>query len=218
VNSKNQHVDAAEPVPHASHIYLASRSPRRRELLRQIGINIDVLLLRNDARRKPDVDETPLLAEPVADYVLRVTRAKAEAGWQNILRRRLQLRPMLAADTTVALNGEIFGKPNDAAHAEQILTRLSGTTHQVLTAVAIMHLDRIETALSISTVEFRVLETDEIRRYVATREPFDKAGAYGVQGRAAAFIRSIHGSYSGIMGLPLFETAALLRRFNIVAV
>jgi septum formation protein len=208
---------ASPLTPHSPQLYLASRSPRRRELLRQIGITIDILLLREDARRKTDVDETPLVEEPVEDYVMRVTRSKAEAAWRNILCRKLPLRPVLAADTTVAFDGEIFGKPVDAAHAEQILQRLSGRAHQVLTAVAIMHHERIETALSVSTVEFRALEVDEIRRYVATREPFDKAGAYGIQGRAAAFIRSISGSYSGIMGLSLFETAELLRRFGIVA-
>jgi len=225
VNSKSHFGDdlkstlvASRITPHASQIYLASRSPRRRELLRQIGITIDILLLREDKRRKADVDETPLSDESPAEYVTRVTRSKAEAGWRNVLRRNLPLRPVLAADTTVVLGSEIFGKPADAAEAEKILQRLSGNAHQVLTAVAVMQHDRIETALSVSTVGFRQMTPEEIRRYVATREPFDKAGAYGVQGSAAAFIHSIHGSYSGIMGLPLFETADLLRRFDIIAV
>lgn len=197
-------------------IYLASRSPRRRELLRQIGVTIDVLLLREDARRAPDVDEAAHSGEAPADYIMRVARLKADAGWRNIQRRALMIRPVLAADTAVALDGEIYGKPRSPRHAEDILARLSGRTHQVLTAVVVMRDDQVETALSVSSVEFRALAPEEIHRYVMSREPLDKAGAYAVQGKAAAFIRTLSGSYSGIMGLPLFETAELLRRFDLV--
>jgi len=196
-------------------IYLASRSPRRRELLKQIGIAFELLLLREDLRRGADVDEALAPGESPAAYVSRVARAKAEAGWIRIASRRLQLYPVLAADTTVVLDGEIIGKPADARGAQQLLRRLSGQAHQVMTAVAVAREARVETALSISAVEFRELADGEIQRYVASGEPLDKAGAYAIQGRAAMFVRAISGSYSGIMGLPLFETAELLGRFDV---
>lgn len=196
-------------------IYLASRSPRRRELLKQAGIAFDLLLMRADLRRGVDVDEAPLAGETPVDYVKRIAAAKAATGWRQVVMRRLPPNPVLAADTTVVLESEILGKPDDAAHAQQLLRRLSGRTHQVLTVVAIARQDRVETALSTSTVEFRELEDSEIRRYVASGEPLDKAGAYAIQGRAAVFARAITGSYSGIMGLPLYETAELLRRCDI---
>jgi len=196
-------------------IYLVSRSPRRRELLKQIGIAFELLLLREDLRRGADVDETPVPGESAAAYVSRVARAKAEAGWCRIANRRLLPRLVLAADTTVVLDGEIIGKPADTRHAQQLLRRLSGRTHQVMTAVAVAREARVETALSTSAVEFRELADGEIRRYVASGEPLDKAGAYAIQGRAAVFVRAISGSYSGIMGLPLFETAELLGRFGV---
>ena len=196
-------------------IYLASRSPRRRELLKQIGIAFEPLLLREDLRRGADVDETPAPGESPESYVSRVARAKAESGWGRIASRRLLPRPVLAADTTVVLDGEIIGKPADARGAHELLRRLSGQTHQVLTAVAVAREARVETALSISAVEFRQLDAGEIRRYVASGEPLDKAGAYAIQGAAAAFVRAISGSYSGIVGLPLYETAELLHRYDI---
>jgi len=199
----------------ANRIYLASRSPRRRELLKQIGIAFESLLLREELRRGADVDEVPLPGESPAAYVSRVARAKAEAGWIRIASRRLPLHPVLAADTTVALDGGIIGKPADARDAQLSLQRLSGKTHHVLTAIAVARGDRVETALSTSAVEFRELDADEIRRYVASGEALDKAGAYAIQGRAAVFVRAISGSYSGIMGLPLFETAELLGRFDV---
>ena len=195
----------------ARHIYLASRSPRRRELLKQIGVSFELLLMREDSRRGADVDETPREAETPSEYVMRITRTQAEMGWAQCVKRRQPAHPVLAADTTVVLDGAIIGKPDNAPHAQQMLHRLSGHTHQVLTAVAIARAERIETALSSSTVEFRVLEDEEIRRYVESGEPLDKAGAYAIQGRAAVFVRSISGSYSGIIGLPLYETAELLR-------
>jgi len=199
-------------------IYLASRSPRRRELLKQIGVTFELLLLREHLPRGADVDERQLAGEAPISYVTRITRAKAEFGWRHVMLRRALAYPVLAADTAVVLNGEIIGKPVDAQHAQEILRRLSGTTHQVLTAVAIAHKDHVETALSASTVEFRDLGDDEIRRYVASGEPLDKAGAYAIQGRAAVFVRALNGSYSGVMGLPLFETAQLLRDYEITPV
>jgi septum formation protein len=199
-------------------IYLASHSPRRRELLRQIGVTIDVLLLRADPKRGIDVDEKPLSNETAEAHVMRVARAKAAAGWRNVLRRHLPPRPLLAADTIVVLDGEIIGKPKSLLEAKRVLQRLSGRRHQVFTAVAAIHEEHTESVLSCSSVEFRELDTHEIERYAATREPLDKAGAYGLQGRAAVFVRAITGSPSGIVGLPLFETALLLREFGIVAV
>ena len=198
----------------ASRIYLASRSPRRRELLKQAGIAFDLLLMRADLQRGVDVDESPLAGEEPATYVIRIAAAKAAAGWRQVTMRRLPGVPVLAADTTVVLGSDIVGKPDNAEHAQQMLRRLSGQTHQVLTAIAVARGDQLETALSTSAVEFRELEDGEIRRYVASGEPLDKAGAYAIQGRAAIYVRAISGSYSGIMGLPLYETAELLRRFD----
>ena len=194
-------------------VYLASRSPRRRELLAQIRIAFEELPLGDHA-----VDESPHAAEQPAAYVERLARAKAQAGWQLVVARKLARLPVLAADTTVVLAGEIVGKPDDDAHARRILERLSGATHEVLTAVAVAQDAHVATALSVSTVEFRELEGAEIRRYVASGEPLDKAGAYAIQGRAAAFARAIRGSYSGIVGLPLYETARLLREFGIAPI
>jgi septum formation protein len=196
-------------------IYLASRSPRRRELLRQIGISFELLLLREDPRRGPDVNEAVLAGESPADYAARIARTKAELAARQALQRGLRPYPTLGADTTVVLEGAIVGKPDNAQHAAQILRALSGREHEVMTAVAIALRDRVETALCVSTVEFRNLSEDEIHGYVRFGEPFGKAGAYAIQGRAATFIRRITGSYSGIMGLPLAETAELLRRFDI---
>jgi septum formation protein len=196
-------------------VYLASRSPRRRELLKQIGISFEILLLREDLRRGMDVDETPLPNEAPRDYVQRVARAKAANATLQTGRRMLPSYPVLTADTTVALDGRIFGKPADADEAARMLQALSGRRHLVLTAIAVAGGDDVRTALSESTVEFRELTGDEIRRYIATREPLDKAGAYAIQGRGALFVRNLNGSYSGVMGLPLFETAELLRAFRV---
>lgn len=190
-------------------IYLASRSPRRRELLAQFGVPFHLLMFRSDS--KGEVNEDPRASEPPRDYVLRVAKEKALAGWTRVLQRRLPRAPVLAADTTVTIDGEIFGKPADRADAERMLTALSGRRHEVLTAVALAHEDRLETALSASQVVFRDISLQEIRDYVATGEPDDKAGAYAIQGRAAMFVAEIHGSHSGIVGLPLFETARLLQ-------
>jgi septum formation protein len=190
-------------------IYLASRSPRRRELLAQFGVPFHRLMFRSDARN--EVNEDPRDGEPPRDYVLRVAKEKALTGWTRVLQRRLPRAPVLAADTTVTIDARILGKPADRADAEQMLAALSGRQHEVLTAVALAFEDRLETELSASQVTFRPLSAQEIRDYVATGEPEDKAGAYAIQGRAAMFVSEIRGSHSGIVGLPLFETARLLQ-------
>jgi septum formation protein len=198
-------------------IYLASRSPRRRELLNQIGVRFEPLLFREGARRDTDTDESVRPGEQPDDYVRRVTRLKADAAWQRVVMRRgLQRKPVLTADTTVALAGEILGKPADKEDARRILTILSGTQHRVLTAVAIAYEERCEMVVSESLVTFCPVPAERLAAYVETGEPFDKAGAYAIQGRAGAFIERIEGSYSGIMGLPLFETVQLLAKFGIV--
>src|SRR5512134_620013 len=195
-------------------IYLASRSPRREELLRQLAVDYTLLRLREAPGRERDVVETALDREPPLHYVERIARTKAAVGWQRMLQRGLPPRPVLGADTEVALDGTIFGKPRDAADAARMLALLSGRTHQVLTAIAVCWEQAVEAEISTSNVTFRELAPGEIERYVASVEPFDKAGAYAVQGKAAAFIRRIEGSYSGIMGLPLYETAEALARLR----
>jgi len=195
-------------------IYLASQSPRRRELLKQIGVNFEMLLLRSDPRRNIDVDETPVADERPEDYVRRVCRAKAEAGYAVLRLRNLPSFPVLAADTTVTMEGRIFGKPSNDEEAAAMLSQLSGREHQVLSAVAIALNEHIEIALSVSTVRFVALSEERIRRYLLTHEYRDKAGGYAIQGHAGAFIEHISGSYSGVMGLPLFETVQLLHRFD----
>jgi len=196
------------------HIYLASQSPRRRELLTQIGIRFNLLLFRGDTRVDPEIDEVPLPGELPEAYVQRVAAAKARQGMYLQSLRHLPALPVLAADTTLDVDGEIIGKPRDNPEATAILERLSGRTHRVLTAIALAHQTRLETRLSISEVRFRALTDIEIQRYVASGEPRDKAGAYGIQGRAAIFVEEIRGSHSGIVGLPLCETALLLRSFG----
>ncbi len=195
-------------------IYLASRSPRRRELLTQIGVRFDLLLFRSLPRADAEVDEAWLPDEAPEAYVQRVARAKAVFAAGLMARRPIVARPVLAADTTLDLDGEVIAKPKDEADAAAILTRLSGRDHRVLTAVAMARGERVEHRLSISNVRFRQLSAGEIRRYVQSGEPMDKAGAYGIQGRAAVFVEEIHGSHSGIVGLPLCETALLLREFG----
>ena len=195
-------------------IYLASRSPRRRDLLTQMGVAFDTIIFRGGLRTDPQVDEGVHAGEAALSYVERVARAKAEHGIDLLLERRLPLRPVLAADTTLELAGEIIGKPADEADAAAILRRLSGRTHGVMTGVAVAHEGRTEYAQSLSEVRFRHIDDEEIRRYVLSGEPMDKAGAYGIQGRAALFIEYMAGSYTGIMGLPVCETGELLKRFG----
>ena len=195
-------------------IYLASQSSRRRELLKQIGINFEMLLLRSSPGRSVGVDETPHSGEPPEDYVRRVCRAKVEAGCAALGLRSLPPFPVLAADTTVALDGRIFGKPDNVGHAAAMLRQLSGQEHRVLSAVSVALGGHVETALSTSTVRFAALDEERIQRYLLTREYTDKAGAYAIQGHAGAFVEHISGSYSGVMGLPLFETVQLLQHFD----
>jgi septum formation protein len=195
-------------------VYLASRSPRRRELLHQIGVDFDTLIFRDGGRTDLEIDETPLAGENPVAYVERVTRAKAEHGRKIVNERKLPQRAVLSADTTLEFEGRIIGKPVDAADAVAILRRLSGHTHRVLTGVAVEHLGRTEFVLSVSEVRFRVLDDDEIRHYVMSGEPMDKAGAYGIQGHAGMFVEHLSGSYSGVMGLPVCETGELLKRFG----
>jgi len=194
-------------------IYLASQSPRRLELLRQIGLSPQILPLRH-AHPRADVVETPHPDEPALAYVQRLAGMKAEAGLAAIQGRRLPAWPLLAADTTVTLDGAILGKPADDAEAAAMLRQLAGREHTVLTAVGLAHGNRVQVVTSESIVRFKPLSQAEIAAYIASREPFDKAGSYGIQGRAAMFIEHLSGSYSGVMGLPLFETAQLLRDFG----
>lgn len=189
-----------------SKIYLASTSPRRQALLRQLGISFDVIA--------PDIAEQRLVDESGATYVKRIAAEKARQVSRLVQQRRLPSQPVLAADTCILLDREILGKPRDRADGETMLRRLSGREHTVLTAVAIVHLNAEYVALSVSTVRFRVLTDDEIIQYWNTGEPCDKAGAYALQGRAAAFVSNIDGSYSGIVGLPLYEVAQLLRQIG----
>jgi septum formation protein len=183
-------------------------------LLTQIGVQFETLIFRDGNRADKETDETPLPGESPIDYVQRVARAKAEHGWRCVGWRKLLTQPVLSADTTLEFEGEVIGKPADAADAGRILARLAGKTHRVLTAVAVCQAQKIETTLSISEVRFSSLDAAEIRRYVDSGEPMDKAGAYGIQGRAGMFVEHLAGSYTGVMGLPLFETTQLLRRFN----
>ncbi|MDY7580011.1 Maf family protein [Herbaspirillum sp. RTI4] len=187
-------------------IYLASKSPRRRELLLQIGVSCELLL------GAQEVDESVHPAESPTDYVARVTRDKAINAQHLMEQRKLLPRPILAADTTVVLDGQILGKPASEAQAIAMLASLSGRTHQVLTSVVVCHHNNRWQITHSSEVRFATLSSKRIRAYCATQEPYDKAGGYGIQGIASVFIRDIIGSHSGIMGLPLFETAQLLQQ------
>jgi septum formation protein len=200
--------------PSLPRIYLASRSSRRRELLKQIGVPFEVLLFREHGLRGRDLDEAPHEDEPPDTYVQRVATEKAEAGWLRVTQRSLPRFPVLAADTAVCLRDRIFGKPADRTIAIAMLKELSGREHRVLTAVVLKHESTLDVIVNENVVRFRELADGEIQEYVATGEPYDKAGGYAIQGRAAAFIPEILGSYTGVMGLPLYETASLLRKFQ----
>ena len=201
--------DAARRDPHGF-VYLASQSPRRRQLLDQIGVRHELLLA--DVAEDAEALEAERPGESPRVYVERVTRAKLHAARQRLADRGLPPAPILCADTTVALGRRILGKPRDAADAVATLRLLSGRTHRVISAVAVASGDAEWLVLNTSTVRFAPIGTDEIERYVASGEPFGKAGAYAIQSAAAAWIAHIEGSYSGIMGLPLYETAQLLRQ------
>jgi septum formation protein len=195
-------------------IYLASRSPRRRELLAQIGVRYHLLLFRERVGELPEVNEDSLHGEAPSAYVERMARSKAESGWRRMLQRNLPPAPVLAADTTVALNGKIYGKPVNREHAADMLAALAGKRHEVLTGVAIKNYEEIEFTLSTSEVQLAPLSADDIAQYVASGECDDKAGAYAIHGRATRFVIELRGSYSGVMGLPLYETAQLLDRMR----
>jgi septum formation protein len=196
-------------------IYLASKSPRRRELLRLVGVEFELLSVRSDPARGIDVSEDERPGEAPHDYVARVALEKGAFAWNVLHLRRQPLRPVLSADTTVTIDGQILGKPANPEEAAAMLERLSGRTHQVLTSVALHHNDIAEQVTQVSNVRFAKLSPATIRAYCATTEPYDKAGAYGIQGMAALFVEHIEGSHSGIMGLPVFETAQLLRKAGV---
>lgn len=201
-------------VPLERGVYLASRSPQRRELLSQIGVRFHLLLFRARPGEPPEVDENPLEGEAPDAYVVRLARAKAEAGWRRMLQRNLPPGPVLAADTTVAVDGRIYGKPASREDAAAMLRVFAGRTHEVLTAVALKHHDSLESSLSRSEVRFKPMSEEDIAQYVASGECDDKAGAYAIQGRAARYVAELRGSYSGVMGLPLYETGQLLDRLQ----
>lgn len=201
--------------PSDQRIYLASKSPRRRELLRQIGVEFSLLMLRDQTPRGPEVTEAILPGELPTAYVRRVAHEKAVCAEQTMLWRKLPIRPILSADTSVVIDGRILGKPADPTEASAMLHSLSGRTHQVLTSICICHDRQTWEATQISEVAFCDLSDAAIQAYCTTAEPYDKAGGYGIQGFAAVFIREIAGSYSGIMGLPLFETAQLLQQAGV---
>ena len=192
-------------------IYLASKSPRRRELLKQIGIQFELLMMREQSPRV-DVDEAPLRDESAHVYVQRIVLLKSAMAVKVMRERRLPPRLIVTADTTVTIDGEVLGKPVDRDDAVRMLKRLAGQSHQVLTAIAVATGNEVKHALSTSFVAFALLSDDEIKRYVDSGEPMDKAGGYAVQGLAARFIVKLSGSYSGVMGLPLYETTLLLRQ------
>ena len=196
-----------------SFVYLASQSPRRRQLLEQLGIRYELLL--PDATEDAEALEVVLKNEAPSAYVTRVTNLKLDAAVARVKRRQLQPAPILCSDTTVALGRIIYGKPNDKKDAKRMLTTLSGHSHRVLTAVAVQSGRKRFDALSTSKVTFDEMTQKQINAYVSTGEPFGKAGAYAVQGRAALYITRIDGSYSGIMGLPIRETALLLQAVGI---
>ena len=195
-----------------SFVYLASQSPRRKQLLEQLGVKFELLL--PDASEDAEALEVVRPNEKPRTYEQRVTSLKLEAALQRLKNRGLPPAPVLCSDTTVAIGSTIFGKPDNAEHAKEMLRQLSGQTHRVLTAVSIGTMRKKSRALSISQVRFADLSKQDIDRYVASQEPLGKAGSYAIQGKAAAFISHISGNYSGIMGLPMFETAHLLREFG----
>jgi septum formation protein len=210
----------SEPSPsqsRATFLWLASQSPRRQELLRQIGVQFAMLV--PDSTEDAEALEAVRPGESPTQYVTRVVQDKARAALERHARRGLEPAPILVADTTVAVGGTLLGKPADAHEALAMLKKLSGRTHRVLTSVALCHpgKPKIEQRTQVSRVAFTRLQSDWILRYIASGEPFGKAGSYAIQGEAASMIRRIEGSHSGIMGLPLYETALLLRRAGIHA-
>jgi len=188
-------------------LYLASQSPRRRELLQQIGVTFQVI--------DSDVTEVPRTHEAPRDYVQRLAREKAEAGFASLKRLQLCTKPVLGADTIVVMGNEILEKPRDAQHAASMLRKLSGATHQVMTAVTLVTSEKQLMRLSVTDVVFRPLTDHEINSYWQTGEPRGKAGGYAVQGLGAVFVEQIRGSYTGVVGLPIDQTILLLREFSV---
>lgn len=197
-------------------LYLASRSARRRDLLKQIGVRFEPLLLRLTQPRGADIDEVQHEGETPADYVERIAHAKAEFGLRVLGMRSMLIKPVLAADTVVIVDGAVLDKPANPVEAAECLRRLSGRTHEVRTSVALavsgLNAPHVDVVTSTTQVRMREVSEEEIQRFCATAEPYDKAGGYAIQGMAAIFIDRIEGSYSGVMGLPLAETAALLKK------
>ena len=189
-------------------IYLASRSPRRVELLNQLGLSCEIL--------PADIDESQLRDEVPEHYVTRLAKQKAEACLERLTPKQREF-PVLAADTTVVLAGQVLGKPDNDDHARQMLQSLSGSAHQVHTAVALAYAGTVEVVLSTTTVEMMTLSALQIEHYISSAEHQDKAGSYGIQGLAGAWIKRIDGSYTGVMGLPIYETAELLRKHQLIA-
>ena len=196
-------------MSHPSFVYLASQSPRRQALLQQIGVSFEVVLPSDT--QAAEALEAVLPNESALTYVKRVSRLKLRSAMLELAAQSRPLAPVLCADTTVVIDQQILGKPVDAQHAYDMLSRLSGKTHHVLTAVVIGHNGRLQQALSKSSVQFASMTALDIQAYVDSGEPMGKAGAYAIQGRVSAFISKISGSYSGIMGLPLYETSQLLK-------
>lgn len=198
-------------------IWLASKSPRRADLLTGMGVSFEVLQFTDGDGALYEVDESVMPGELPRDYVRRVALDKALHAVSYVRERGLDDRPLLSADTTVAIGNRILGKPADAAEAREMLQTLSDQTHEVLTAVIVVDGDQICQALSVSHVRFAPLSDETIEAYIATGEPFDKAGAYGIQGAAGKFVAEMQGSFTGIMGLPVDETAQLLESLNLQA-
>jgi len=194
----------AQPLPA---LYLASQSPRRRELLQQIGVLHQVV--------SADVVEVPRTQESPSDYVQRLAREKAEAGLVSVKRLELPPRPVLGADTIVVINNEILEKPQSAEHAAEMLRKLAGATHQVMTAVAMIVEEKCTIKLSVTDVVFRSLSEQEMKAYWESGEPRDKAGGYAIQGLGAVFVQQIRGSYTGVVGLPIEQTVLLLNEFAV---
>lgn len=188
-------------------LYLASQSPRRRELLQQIGVSHQVV--------KAEVIEVPRYQETPRAYVQRLAGEKSLAGFAAVQALGLALKPVMGADTIVVMGDRIFEKPLDAEHAAEMLQLLSGDTHQVMTAVALTNSEKTVIKLSVTDVVFRVIANDEITRYWLSGEPYDKAGGYGIQGLGAVFVEQLRGSYTGVVGLPIEQTVALLQEFSV---
>lgn len=201
-------------MSHPSFVYLASQSPRRQALLQQIGVSFEVVLPSDT--QAAEALEAVLPNESALTYVKRVSRLKLRSAMLELAAQSRPLAPVLCADTTVVIDQQILGKPVDAQHAYDMLSRLSGKTHHVLTAVVIGHNGRLQQALSKSSVQFASMTALDIQAYVDSGEPMGKAGAYAIQGRVSAFISKISGSYSGIMGLPLYETSQLLKSIEVI--